>query len=97
MAWGSASMAVYLLLRERLAQALFWSHVLATLCINSYPVGVLYWLGLVFLILRFDRHSLTVKTVAIGIAPAVLGLIVFGAFVLQDSHAFLEQMRSNGE
>ena len=92
---GAASMATYLFLRERsLAHALFWSHVLATLCILTHPAGVLYWLGLVFLILKFDRRSLTLNAVAAALTPALLGIAIFGAFVLQDPHAFLEQMRS---
>lgn len=92
---GAASIATYLLLRERSrAHALFWSHVFATLCILTHPTGILYWLGLVFLILKFDRHSLSIRTLAAGVAPALLGISIFGAFVLQDTHSFLEQMRS---
>jgi hypothetical protein len=93
---GAASMAVYLWRRERsLVQALFWGHLCATLSILTHPIGVSYWLGLVSLILRFDRRSLSIKAVVVGLLPALVGVLLYGAFILQDSQAFLDQMRSN--
>lgn len=92
---GAASLAIYLLLRERsLVQALFWSHVLATLCILAHPTGVLYWLGLVFLILKFDWKSLSLKPLIAGLVPPLLGMTVLGIFIFQDPQGFQDQMRS---
>lgn len=90
---GAAALASYLLLRERsLVQALFASHVFATLSILAHPVGVLYWLGLVLLFLINDRRSISVKALAAAAVPAVAGLLLFGGYIAHDPNAFLEQM-----
>lgn len=93
---GSAGLAAYLLLRERsLAQAVFWSHVLATLSIISHGVGVLYWLALVYLILTKDRRDLSVRVALCGLAPALAGMGLWSLYILQDLAGFREQMRAS--
>ncbi len=93
--FGSAALAAYIFLRERsLLLAMFWSHLFVTFAILTHPVGMLYWLGLLFLILRFDRRSLSVRIVLAGVAPAVTGAALWGLFILQDPKAFFEQMHA---
>ncbi len=92
--FGAASLASYLLQRERsLAWSLFLSHIFATLAILTHPVGVLYWLGVVFLFAVFDRRSLSMRVLASGAVGPALGAALWGAFILQDSPAFFDQMR----
>ncbi len=93
---GTAALAVYLELRRRsLTQACFWSHLLITLSIATHADGLLYWLGLVFLIVLFDHRRLSVRAVAFAALPALAGMAAWGAYILQDSAGFMAQLQDN--
>jgi 4-amino-4-deoxy-L-arabinose transferase-like glycosyltransferase len=92
---GSLSLAAFLKLRDRsLFQGVFWSHLFATLSILTHPVGVLYWLGLVFLILSFDGKKLTFGILPAALLPALAGMGAWGWYILQDPPAFFDQTRT---
>ena len=91
-ALGTAAIAVYLSRRkESFQNAMFWSHVLATMAVLTHPAGLSYWLGLAFLILYFDRRLLSPKTVALAAIPCLIGGLSWGAYIAQDPKAFFEQ------
>ncbi len=92
---GAACLASYLELRQRsLWIAVFVSHVFATMSIVTHPVGLLYWLALVFLILKLDRKALSWRVIVAGAAPCVAGMALWGAFILKDVPAFRDQMQA---
>lgn len=92
-ALGIAAVAVYLRLRKKsFARAIFWSHMLATLSVVTHPAGLGYWLGLVFLILYFDRRLLSIKAVIIAALPCLIGGLAWGAYIAQDPDQFITQM-----
>ena len=93
---GAASLAAYVLLRARsLPLAAFTSHVFATLSILTHPVGVLYWLGLLFLIFRLDRRKMTIRMWAAAAAPCLAGVSLWAVYILPNPIAFSEQLRGN--
>lgn len=89
---GTAAIATFLALRGTSPVCgFFLSHVLATLSILQHPAGLIYWLCLAFLVLYLDRRLVSLKTVAVAIVPCLLGVALWGAYILQDLPAFLEQ------
>lgn len=95
---GSAALATYVILRERsTAQAIFWSHLLATFCIMTHGAGVLYWVALVWLILPLVRRPLSWKLFAAAVVPALFGMLLWGLFILKDPAGFREQMQRSIE
>ena len=97
-ALGVAAIAVYLRLRVRsFPSAIFWSHALATMSVLTHPVGVGYWLGLMLLIVYFDRRALSFKILLLAAAPCLLGAAGWGLYIAQDPIAFVTQMRRSLE
>jgi hypothetical protein len=85
--------AVYLMLRNRsLTAAVFTSHALMTLSGLTHPVGGMLWmpclLGLQF---GLDARRLQWKHYALGALPYVLGVLGWGAYIVQDPAEFKRQ------
>ena len=97
-ALGVAAIAVYLRLREQsFPSAIFWSQALATMSILTHPVGVGYWLGLMLLIVYFDRRSLSFTILLLAATPCLIGAAAWGLYIAQDPAAFVTQMRRSLE
>jgi 4-amino-4-deoxy-L-arabinose transferase-like glycosyltransferase len=93
---GAATLASYLILRDRsILQAIVVSHVLATLCCLTHPVGVLYYLCLVMLILVRDRQHLSIRLMAAAAVPMLIGGALLATYILQDLSSFSEQLGAN--
>jgi 4-amino-4-deoxy-L-arabinose transferase-like glycosyltransferase len=93
-ALGIASIATYVSNRQKsLFSAIFWSHGLATFAILTHPAGLSYWLGLAFLVLYFDRRSLSLQHLAAAAVPCVAGGLLWGSYIAQDPAAFFAQMQ----
>ena len=92
-AFGAAGWALYLRWRVRsLSKAMF----AANLCVAAsgliHPLGVLYLLGLVFLVLSMDRKSLwNARVVGAAILPYIIGAAGWGAYILQSPADFIRQ------
>jgi 4-amino-4-deoxy-L-arabinose transferase-like glycosyltransferase len=93
---GYAGLAAYMLLRERnLGIAVLVSQSLVVASGMTHPNGFLYFMGLVFLTLYFDRRRITWRQVLLAAAPYVVGASLWGAYISKDPQAFLAQIRSN--
>jgi len=92
-ALGVAAIAVYLRLRVRcFPSAIFWSHALATMSVLTHPVGLSYWLGLMLLIVYFDRRSLSFNILLLAATPCLAGGVGWGLYIAQDPVAFVTQI-----
>lgn len=95
-ALGLAAWACYLALRERrLALALLCSHTLVTLSGLCHPNGVLYFVGLVALIVWRDRGRLTLGRLGTCALPYAAGIVGYGLYVLQAPGDFVAQFWDN--
>jgi Dolichyl-phosphate-mannose-protein mannosyltransferase len=95
-ALGFAAIAAYLFLRERnLSLAVLISQTLLVVDGLTHPNAIMAFVGLMFLILFFDRKRLNLKLVALGLLPYLIGGTGFGLWVLQDPSAFKDQFIDN--
>jgi 4-amino-4-deoxy-L-arabinose transferase and related glycosyltransferases of PMT family len=93
---GFASFAVYLALRERnLLLAVLLSQTLVVAAGLTHFLGILGFLGLLFLTFYYDFRSLGLKHLAVGAIPYLIGGAAFGLWVLQDPVAFKDQFYDN--
>ena len=95
-ALGYAAIAVYLSLRERhLTLAVVLSQTLLVIDGLTHPNAIMAFIGLLFLIIYLDRSRLTLKLIALGALPYVIGGAAFGLWVTQDPAAFKDQFIDN--
>ena len=95
-ALGYAGLAAYMALRERsLSLAIFVSQSLIVTSGMTHPNGFLYFMGLLFVILYFDRPRLSWRHLALAAIPYVIGASLWGLYISQDPQAFLRQIRAN--
>jgi hypothetical protein len=93
---GFAALAVYLNLRERnLLPAIGFSQTLVALSGLTHPMGILAFLGLLFLTLYFDFRRLSFKIVGVAAIPYLIGGAAFGWWIAQDFEAFRDQFINN--
>jgi 4-amino-4-deoxy-L-arabinose transferase-like glycosyltransferase len=96
-ALGSGAFAGYLLLRERnLTYAILVGQTLVVACGLTHPNGgVLFFSGLVFLTLYFDRARLRWYHLAVALIPYFIGSFCWGAYILRAPSLFLSQFKAN--
>lgn len=95
-ALGYSGLAFYLALRERsLALALLVSNSLIVASGATHPHGFLYFMGLVFLVVYFDRQRITSKHISVAVVPYLIGAALWGLYISKDPEAFLAQTRTN--
>jgi 4-amino-4-deoxy-L-arabinose transferase-like glycosyltransferase len=93
---GSASFAVFLILRERaLKPALLVSFVLAAGSCLTHPAGVLYFLGLVAIVLYYDRALIGWREIACAAAPYFVALSAWGLYISRNPALFWKQFSGN--
>lgn len=97
-AFGSAALACYLLLRERnLTLAILVGHSLVAVCGLTHPNGgVLFFAGLLFITLYFDRSRLIKRHAIIFAIPYLVGGAAWGAYILEAPSLFVSQFIANG-
>lgn len=92
--WGLAS---YVYLREKsLGGALFVANAFIAASGLTHPNGLLYFFGLVTLVVWYDCRRLSLRRVAIAAAPYLILGGIWLIYVFQDFPAFVDQMRANG-
>lgn len=95
-ALGYAGLAAYMALRERnQAIAMLVSHGLIVASGVTHPNGFLYFMGLAFLMLYFDRGRLNLRNMALAAVPYAVGASLWGLYISQDPQAFIAQIRAN--
>lgn len=93
---GYASLAAYMALRERnLALAVIASQSLVVASGITHPNGFLYFMGLVFVTVYFDRRRIKWQHVALAAVPYIVGASLWGAYISKDPQAFIAQLKSN--
>jgi hypothetical protein len=93
---GAASLASYLLLRERnLTWAIVVSNCLVVASGMTHHLGILAFLGLLYLILAFDRKRLQWRHLALALIPYVLALAGWGFYISKSPDLFLIQFKGN--
>ena len=93
---GLAALAAYLRLRGRsLVAAVLASQGLVALSGLTHPLGLLPFLGLLYLTLRLDRRRLGWRHTLPAIAPYAAGALAWGGYIAQAPRLFLAQFGGN--
>ena len=92
-AFQAAGFALYMHFRERnLDLAVLSSQSCIMLSGMNHPNGgMLGLMGLCFLTFYLDRSRIRVRQYAVAAIPYFIGAVCWGAYILQDPHAFLSQ------
>lgn len=96
-ALGAAGVAAYLHLRERnFSRAILVGQSLIAACGLTHPNGgVAFFVGLLFLILYFDRARLAWRHAGLALIPYVVGALGWGAYILDAPADFVAQFTAN--
>ena len=95
-ALGLAGWTCYVKLREKsLNLALLCAHALVTLSGLCHPNGLLYFAGLVVMMLWFDRGRLRLRHLAYSALPYLVGGVSYGLYVLKAPADFVAQFSAN--
>lgn len=95
-ATGLAGLAAYLSLRRRsLVAAVLASQAFVALSGLTHPLGLLPFLGLLYLTLRLDRRRLRWRHALWAVAPYVAGVLAWGVYIAQAPRLFLAQFGGN--
>lgn len=95
-ALGLSSIAVYLSLRKRrLATALITASALNAAAVFTHPIAMAHFFGLIFVVLYFDRKSLSLRLIALAAVPFVAATALWGLYALQSPADFMAQFKGN--
>jgi 4-amino-4-deoxy-L-arabinose transferase-like glycosyltransferase len=94
-AFGGAGFATYLLLREKHRMRALWlANTLISLSLFTHPNGILFFLGLVFLALYYDRAHFSWHDTS-TLLPYLISASLWGLYILIRPDYFLAQFGSN--
>jgi 4-amino-4-deoxy-L-arabinose transferase-like glycosyltransferase len=94
-ALGAAGFAAYLGLRETSrTRALWLAHISAALSLFTHPNGILFVLGLAFLILYFDRERLSWHDIS-AFTPYLAIAAIWSLYILVRPDYFVAQFGAN--
>ncbi len=95
-ALGFGGYACFLLLRQRnLGVAILLGNACIAAAGMTHPNGVIYFIGLWFLILYYDRRRIKVQHVALAAIPYLIGGAAWAWYIFQDFHDFKIQLSGN--
>ncbi len=95
-ALGFTGYALFLLFRQRnFTVALLAGNACIALAGMTHPNGLVYFLGLWFLVFYYDRRRITVRDLAIAAVPYLIGGAVWSWYILQDVPDFKDQLFGN--
>ncbi len=94
---GFSAFAVYLSFREtRFTAALVAANALVCAAGLTHPVaGYLYFAGLAFLALYYDREKFSINRLTLAAVPYVIGFAAWGLYIARDFPAFVAQFTTN--
>lgn len=91
-ALGFAGLAVYCSLRERnLLRALLLGHLSVAAAIFTHPNGLLFLVGLIFLMIGLDRERIRLAYLAASSTPYLVGAAAWGLYIMQAPQHFVAQ------
>jgi len=95
-ALGQAAFASFLVLRARYFG---WALLISQSCVAasglSHPMGLGYFVGLLFLTLYCDRSRIRPIHLAIAAIPYLIGALGWGMYIYQEPSAFYAQFHGN--
>jgi 4-amino-4-deoxy-L-arabinose transferase-like glycosyltransferase len=95
-ALGTTAIAAYMVLREKsLPWALIASHTLIVASGLTHPTGIIYFCGLVFLTLYYDRARLRMNLLPLVVLPYLVGAGAWGVDIMKDPESFRAQFGGN--
>jgi 4-amino-4-deoxy-L-arabinose transferase-like glycosyltransferase len=95
-AFGTAGLASYLLLRERhFTRALILANSAIAAAALTHPMGVLYGIALVAIVLLSDRPRLAWRHLTLSALPYTAALLAWGLYIAQAPQLFLIQFTGN--
>lgn len=93
---GFCGYACFLLLRQRsLSAAILSGNACIAAAGMTHPNGLIYFIGLWFLILYYDRRRIELHHVALAAVPYLLGGAAWVWYIFQDFHDFKIQLSGN--
>jgi hypothetical protein len=96
-ALGLAGLAAYVEWRElHFYRALLLSNALVAASGLTHPNGVFHLLGLIVVVVYYDRQRLNVSALAAAAVPYAVFGAAWAWYIFQDYPAFAAQMRTNG-
>ena len=95
-ALGFSAIAAYVCLRERhFGIAIIVSQALVVASGLTHPAGILYLIGMLALVLFFDRRRIGLRHILLGVLPILAGALGWGVYIIQDFEAFRTQFFGN--
>lgn len=95
-ALGFSAYALFLEFRERrFTLAVVGANILVAAAAMTHPNALIYFVGLWFLILWYDRRRIRFHHVALAALPYLLGAGAWGLYILEDVPAFKSQFFGN--
>jgi 4-amino-4-deoxy-L-arabinose transferase-like glycosyltransferase len=91
-ALGTAGLALFLVYRGRAVLAA--NAAIAAACL-THPMGVVYGVAMVVMVLVSDRGLITLRNVALGMVPYLVALAVWGVYIAQAPRFFFCQFVGN--
>lgn len=95
-ALGFGAYALFLSLRQKhLIPAIALSNACIAMAGATHPNGLIYFLGLCFLVIYFDRSRVGWKILGAAAIPYLLGAIVWAKYIFEDFPSFQTQFSMN--
>ena len=95
-ALGFGAYALFLSLRQKhLLLAIALSNLSIAMAGATHPNGLIYFLGLWFLVLYFDRSRIGWKILAAAAIPYLVGAIFWARYIFEDFRSFQTQFAMN--
>jgi hypothetical protein len=96
-ALGLTGLAAYAEWRgEHFYRALMVSNTFISASGLTHPNGLFHWLGLIVLVLYYDRRRLNARALGAAALPYAVAAAGWAVYAFQDFPAFVDQMRANG-
>lgn len=96
-ALGLSGLAAYVEWRtDHFRRALFVSNALIAASGLTHPNGVFHLIGLIAIVLYYDRRRLNFAALSAAVLPYIVFGAVWALYIFQDFGAFADQMRGNG-
>lgn len=96
-ALGLSGLAAYVEWRQtNLNLAMLVSNAFVAASVFTHPNGVYHCLGLVAVVLYYDRRRLNLAALGLAALPWLVFSACWAVYIAQDYRAFADQMRANG-